>query len=206
MLATLKKIAVVVKISIRVFWAAMYIHVRMWQKCQYRLIPRKMIKVRQIVLLSTRVNKPWRPYIQACIGNLANDGHNPVKRLKDKKCSWMKACLHKQWFSCRSVLRDTVWIGSNMVARFARWYILIPICNAAIWVNFGVPWNGKYWYKLWPLGIFTANLCILWTLGKFRGYLVIFSRFGIKTLATLVVARRRTTRSQMKITDRVNRP
>jgi hypothetical protein len=23
-----------------------------------------------------------------------------------------------------------------------------------IWVNFGGPWNGKYWYILWPFGIF----------------------------------------------------
>jgi hypothetical protein len=41
-------------------------------------------------------------------------------------------------------------------ARVARWFIFNPIIP--IWVNFGGPWNGKYWYILWPFGIFNSHL------------------------------------------------
>jgi hypothetical protein len=27
-----------------------------------------------------------------------------------------------------------------------------------IWVYFGKPWNGTYWYILWPFGIFYSHL------------------------------------------------
>jgi hypothetical protein len=69
----------------------------------------------------------------------------------------------------------------NIDPRFARWYIFKP--KLPIWVNFGGACNETCWY-------------ILSTFGIFHGFLVyyppfcnIFTRFGMKNLATLVQPR-----------------
>jgi hypothetical protein len=43
--------------------------------------------------------------------------------------------------------------------RVARWYICIQ--TIPIWVHFGGPWNGKFWYNLRSFGIFTPIWCTL---------------------------------------------
>jgi hypothetical protein len=43
-----------------------------------------------------------------------------------------------------------------------------------IWVNFEVPWNGKFWYFFGYLEYFTAIWYILWPLGRFCGLLLHF--------------------------------
>jgi hypothetical protein len=40
--------------------------------------------------------------------------------------------------------------------------------------------NGRFWYILWPFGLFTAIWHILLPLGIVHGHLVYFSRFGMK--------------------------
>jgi hypothetical protein len=37
---------------------------------------------------------------------------------------------------------------TQLCDRVARWFIFVP--KISIWVNFGGPWNGKYWYILFP--------------------------------------------------------
>jgi hypothetical protein len=47
-------------------------------------------------------------------------------------------------------------------------------------VNFGGPWNGKWWYiYLGPFGIFYGLWYTLWPFDIACGYLVYFSRFGM---------------------------
>jgi hypothetical protein len=60
--------------------------------------------------------------------------------------------------------------------RVARWYIFKP--KIPIWVNFGVPWNGKGWYMLWPFGIYLGHLVYFWSFGSLVANLFIFHRFG----------------------------
>jgi hypothetical protein len=76
-------------------------------------------------------------------------------------------------------------------ARVARWHIFKP--KILIWVYYGGSCNGRYWYILWPFGIFYSHVvyfvdiwCILWLFGIFCPVLV---RCTKKNLATLVSAR-----------------
>jgi hypothetical protein len=60
--------------------------------------------------------------------------------------------------------------GANFRRSAGLWFIFKP--KIQIWVNFGGPWNGKYWQILWSFGIFyghLANVVIVW---------YIFSHFG----------------------------
>jgi hypothetical protein len=41
-------------------------------------------------------------------------------------------------------------------SRVARWFVFKP--KILIWVNFGGPKNGKYWYILWSFKIFYSHL------------------------------------------------
>jgi hypothetical protein len=62
-------------------------------------------------------------------------------------------------------------------SRVARWFVFKP----KIWVNFGGPCNGRYWYILWPFGLFYGNLVYfvaIWYILRLFGYVV--------NLATLV--------------------
>jgi hypothetical protein len=43
-----------------------------------------------------------------------------------------------------------------LCSRVARWFIFKP--KIPVWVNFGGPWNGKYWYMLWTFGIVCGHL------------------------------------------------
>jgi hypothetical protein len=78
------------------------------------------------------------------------------------------------------------------ICRVARWFIFIP--KIPIWVNFGLPLNGKYWYRycltirniLRPFGIFydhSEYFTNIWNiydqLGIFYGRLLQFWPFGI---------------------------
>jgi hypothetical protein len=67
------------------------------------------------------------------------------------------------------------WIGQKFVwatflARIARWFIFNP--KIQIWVNFGGPWNGKYWYT-YVMTIWYQYWYIIWPFGN----LVVFPTF-----------------------------
>jgi hypothetical protein len=68
------------------------------------------------------------------------------------------------WRPCLFACKDQV---RTRVAR--RLQNKIPI-----WVYFGVPWNGEWWYILWSIGIFYGNLvyftAIWYMLGSFTKY------------------------------------
>jgi hypothetical protein len=59
----------------------------------------------------------------------------------------LRRCLQK-----RRVFRKS---KARMEFRVARWYIFKP--KIPIWVNFGGPWNGKYWYILCTFGIYYCH-------------------------------------------------
>jgi hypothetical protein len=59
------------------------------------------------------------------------------------------------WLRCKFYNAGVVTHSRRIGARVSRWYIFIP--TIPIWVNFGVPRNGKYWYMLWPIAIFYGN-------------------------------------------------
>jgi hypothetical protein len=59
-------------------------------------------------------------------------------------------------------------VRTYIASRVARWYIFKP--KIQIWVNFGMPLNGKCWYLLWPFGLFYGPYIgryILWPYGNF---------------------------------------
>jgi hypothetical protein len=51
--------------------------------------------------------------------------------------------------------------------------------NIQIWINFGGPWNGKFWYILWPCEIYYGHLVYFWPFGNLVVIWYIFPRFGI---------------------------
>jgi hypothetical protein len=51
---------------------------------------------------------------------------------------------------------SSVVVGGPIESRVARWFIFKP--KLQIWVNFGGPWNGKYWHILWPFEIYYGHL------------------------------------------------
>jgi uncharacterized membrane protein len=48
-----------------------------------------------------------------------------------------------------------------------------------MWVSFGGSWHGKYWYILWPFGIFYGLWYILWPFDIFAVIWYIFLHFSI---------------------------
>jgi hypothetical protein len=91
-----------------------------------------------------------------------------------------------------AVLQD-----NGFTARVARWFVFKP--KIPIWVNFGSPWRGNFWYILWSFVLFYIH--ILCPFGMFRNHLEYFSP-GLecgteKNLATLFTANRCTKNAQM---------
>jgi hypothetical protein len=68
----------------------------------------------------------------------------------------------------------------------ARWFIFKP--KIPVWVNFGGCCDGRFWYILWPFGIFYGRQSYLLLFGIFKGnsvhFTVLVSRTK-KNLATL---------------------
>jgi hypothetical protein len=62
----------------------------------------------------------------------------------------------------------------------------LPDAIFSIWVNFGGSCNRRYWYILWPFGLFYGHLVyavdiwsMLWPYNIYYGFLVYFSHFGM---------------------------
>jgi hypothetical protein len=58
-----------------------------------------------------------------------------------------------------------------------------------IWVNFRKPFNGRWYFFLYPFCLLYGQMVYFWPFGTFCGILVHFSRFGMlyrENLATLL--------------------
>jgi hypothetical protein len=80
-----------------------------------------------------RIWQPWSPPLAKAV---------PLKLAQDKQKfgksdkTFVAICRHTKLCTATEDLRD--------LHRVARWYIFIP--KIPIWVNYGVPWNGIFWY------------------------------------------------------------
>jgi hypothetical protein len=72
---------------------------------------------------------------------------NPSK-LHQLKIDWK--------FRNRNCLGSILLPPHLLMIRVARWFIFIS--KIPIWVNFGGPWNWKWWHILWPFGVFCGHL------------------------------------------------
>jgi hypothetical protein len=89
----------------------------------------------------------------------------------------------------------------NKKIRFARWHTFKP--KIQIWENFGGTCNGRFWYILWPFGLFYGHLVYFvadwytYLVAIFVYFIVIWYIFSLlvcctkKNLATVKKTRRR---------------
>jgi hypothetical protein len=67
---------------------------------------------------------------------------------------------------------------SQFTIRVARWFLFRP--KIPIWVYFGGPWNGKFWYIciFWSFGIFYDHWVYFWAFVNSVVIWYIFPHFG----------------------------
>jgi hypothetical protein len=91
----------------------------------------------------------------------------------------LKSCLRSVKGNLRSVYTSNEWklcrTTSSDQVRVARRYSLKP--KIQIWVNFGGPWNRKFWYISWPFEIYQSHLVYFRTLENLVLIWYIFPRF-----------------------------
>jgi hypothetical protein len=57
---------------------------------------------------------------------------------------------------CQPELSNLAGNKKGLQTRVARWHIFKP--KIVIWVNLGRTCKGRFWYILWPVGIYTGYL------------------------------------------------
>jgi hypothetical protein len=107
----------------------------------------------------------------------------------NRDCAWIRTYVHHKDQKFLQNSFSHFFLGAKCsyltwsVGRDARWYIFLP--KIPIWLNFGVPWNGKCWYidandictYVWyilrPLVILYFHLVYIHTLWSF-GIIILF--------------------------------